>query len=128
MNELRPRPIPESAHLELLERVQALIPPGTDVIFLGDGEFDGTTLLAAIEAAGWHYVCRTAHNRWACDQDDWLQLNQLAWQADDYLCLEQVAFTQQAYGPVLVIVWWHLDYKESIYLVSNFDLGQEARY
>lgn len=119
---------PESAHLELLERVQALIPPDTDVIFLGDGEFDGTTLLAAIEAAGWHYVCRTAHNRWVCDQDDWLQLNQLAWQAGDYLCLEQVAFTQQAYGPVLVIVWWHPDYKEPIYLVSNFDLGQEARY
>ena len=53
---------PESAHVELLARVKALVPSDTDVIFLGDGEFDGLTLLAEIEAAGWHYVCRTAHN------------------------------------------------------------------
>ncbi|MDH3674694.1 MAG: IS4 family transposase [Anaerolineae bacterium] len=119
---------PETAHLELLAQVKAIIPAETDVIFLGDGEFDGTALLADIEAAGWHYVCRTAHNRWVCEQESWLQLNELGWQAGDYVCLPDVAFTQQAYGPVLVIVWWHPDYKEPIYLVSNFELGQEAVY
>jgi hypothetical protein len=119
---------PETAHIELLDQLKAIIPAETDVIFLGDGEFDGTTLLAEIEAAGWHYVCRTAHNRWVCEQETWLQLNQLGWQAGDYLSLPNVAFTQQAYGPVLVIVWWHPDYQDPIYLVSNFELGQEAIY
>lgn len=119
---------PETAHLELLDQLKAIIPAETDVIFLGDGEFDGTTLLAAIETAGWHYVCRTAHNRWVCEQGTWLQLNQLCWQAGDYVCLSNVAFTLQAYGPVTAIVWWHPDYKDPIYLVSNFELGEEALY
>lgn len=119
---------PETAHIELLAQVQAIIPPETDVIFLGDGEFDGLTLLAEIEAAGWHYVCRTAHNRWVCEQEGWFQLNELGWQPGNYLCLPNVAFTQQAYGPVLVIVWWHPDYQTPIYLVSNLELGQEAIY
>jgi len=119
---------PETVHLELLNQIKAIIPAETDVIFLGDGEFDGTTLLAEIETAGWHYVCRTAHNRWVCDQENWLQLNELVWQPGDYVCLPDVAFTQQAYGLVLVIIWWQPDYKDPIYLVSNFELGQEAIY
>ena len=105
-----------------------MIPPETDVIFLGDGEFDGLTLLTEIEAAGWHYVCRTAHNRWVCEQETWLQLNELGLQPGDYVCLPEVDFTQQAYGPVLVLVWWHPNYQDPLYLVSNFDLGQEAIY
>ena len=119
---------PETAHVELLAQVKALIPPETDVIFLGDGEFDGLTLLTEIEAAGWHYVCRTAHNRWVCEQETWLQLNELGLQPGDYVCLPEVDFTQQAYGPVLVLVWWHPNYQDPLYLVSNFDLGQEAIY
>jgi len=27
---------------------------------------------------------------------------------------------------VTIIAWWHPDYKAPIYLVSNFDLGEEA--
>jgi len=119
---------PETAHIELLDQVKTIIPPESDVIFLGDGEFDGLPLLAEIDAAGWHYVCRTAHNRWVCEQETWLQLNELSWQPGDYLSLPDVAFTQQAYGPVLAIVWWHPDYKEPLYLVSNFELGEEAIY
>ena len=119
---------PETAHVALLSQVKAIIPANTDVIFLGDGEFDGLTLLADIEAAGWHYVCRTATNRWLCEQETWFQLQELDLAPGDYLCLTDVDFTQQAYGPVLVIAWWQPDCKEPIYLVSNFELGQEAIY
>jgi hypothetical protein len=35
---------PEALHIELVELVSDLIPEGTKVVFLGDGEFDGTTL------------------------------------------------------------------------------------
>jgi hypothetical protein len=119
---------PETAHIELLDRIKAIIPVETDVIFLGDGEFDGITLLAEIEAIGWHYACRTAHNCWVCEQDTWLQLNELSQRAGDYVCLPNVTFTLKAYGPVTTIVWWHPDYKDPIYLVSNFELGEEAIY
>lgn len=118
----------ETAHIELLAKIKALIPLETDVIFLGDGEFDGLTLLAEIEAAGWHYVCRTAHNRWVCEQETWLQLHDLTLHPGDYVCLPEVDFTQQAYGPLLVLVWWHPAYQNPLYLVSNFELGQEAIY
>jgi hypothetical protein len=119
---------PETAHIELLEQVKSSIPAETDIIFLGDGEFDGTTLLAEIETADWHYVCRTAHNRWVCEEETWLQLNELSCQAGDYVCLSDVAFTLQAYGPVTTVAWRHPDYKDPIYPVSNFELGEEALY
>lgn len=119
---------PQTAHVELLEQIKAIIPPATDVIFLGDGEFDGLTLLAEIEVAGWQYVCRTANNRWLCEEDCWFQLKELDLGPGDYVCLTDVDFTHQAYGPVLVIAWWQPDYKDPIYLVSNFELGAEAIY
>ncbi len=53
---------PEETHVRLLKRVHEIIPQGADVIFLGDGEFDGITFQAAIDAYGWEYVCRTAKN------------------------------------------------------------------
>ncbi|MCB9104280.1 MAG: hypothetical protein H6633_08545 [Anaerolineales bacterium] len=86
----------------MLDQVQAMVPSDTDVIFVGDGEFDGQQLQAAITAAGWHYACRTAHNRWLCEADTWFQLNELWLQPGDQIILSEVLFTQQAYGPVLV--------------------------
>jgi len=118
----------EAAHLELWRKVEQVIPAEADVIFLGDGEFDGIDLQAAIAAAGWHYVCRTAKNRWLCEAHTWFQLLELGLQPGDYLTLPEVDFTRQAYGPVLVIAWWHPDEKDPLYLVSNFELGAEAIY
>lgn len=50
----------QQCHQALLAQVKSLIPANREVVFLGDGEFDGCDLLADIAAAGWHYVCRTA--------------------------------------------------------------------
>lgn len=96
---------PEQSHLELLDQVKRIIPAETDVIFLGDGEFDGLQLQAEIEATGWAYACRTAHNRWVCEDETWFHLNELSLQAGDQIGLSDVLFTQQAYGPVLVVLW-----------------------
>lgn len=32
------------------------------MVFLGDGECDGTELQKTLDELGWSYVCRTAHN------------------------------------------------------------------
>ena len=37
-------------------------------------------------------------------------------------------FTRKAYGPVLAIAVWDEQYKEPIYLVTNMELVDEARY
>src|SRR5262249_20316674 len=53
---------PEASHRALLAQLQALMREGARVIFLGDGEFDGTQLQADLRRAPWQYVCRTASN------------------------------------------------------------------
>jgi len=35
------------------------VPAAAEVVFLGDGEFDGYRLLRRLQHYGWHYVCRT---------------------------------------------------------------------
>jgi hypothetical protein len=43
---------PEALHIERVELVSDLIPEGTKVVFLGDGEFDGTDLQETMNDAG----------------------------------------------------------------------------
>ena len=38
----------EKLHLQLLEQVHSLVPQDVEVVFLGDGEFDGTWLQETI--------------------------------------------------------------------------------
>lgn len=116
----------EAIHLELLQRVQAILPDGSDVIFLGDGEFDGIQLQAAIDEAGWSYVCRTAKNRLICDDGDWFALDDIHLQPGMCLDIPDVGFSQEAYAPVLVIAWWRHGYREPLYLVTNFECTDEA--
>ena len=59
---------PEDLHLVLLKQVHTLIPPEAQVVLLGDGEFDGTTLQHTMQAYSWSYVVRTGSHitvRWA---------------------------------------------------------------
>jgi hypothetical protein len=117
---------PEDTHIELLKRVHGLVPEGSDVIFLGDGEFDGTTLLATIDGYGWQYVCRTAKNAQLCDDGDQFTFDEVGIQPGDCLGIPEVTFTQEAYGPLLVIAWWEAKYQDPIYLVTNMELAEEA--
>ena len=50
---------PADLHIALVELVSGLVPEGAQVVFLGDGEFDGTRLQQTVQDAGWSYVCRT---------------------------------------------------------------------
>ena len=49
----------QDTHCALITRLQTVIPDSAQVVVLGDGEFDGTQLLAALRTAGWDYVSRT---------------------------------------------------------------------
>ncbi len=113
-------------HLTLLHEVQALVPPESNVIFVGDGEFDGPDLQAALTRLGWRYVCRTAKNIQIQSEGEWLSLADVYVEAGQWLGLPDVRMTGQAYGPVLVIVWWGRDHREPIYLVTNLELVAEA--
>lgn len=119
---------PEETHCQLVETLKPLLPEESDVIFLGDGEFDGNQLQADIANNGWEYVCRTAKNRLVNDDGDQFALGEIHLQPGDCLSLPDVLVTQDEYGPVLVVAWWRKDAQEPIYLVSNMTLAEEACY
>ena len=117
---------PEQTHVQLLEQVHHIVPEGADVIFLGDGEFDGITLQAAIDTQGWKYVCRTAKDIQLGAEGDRFSFEELMIQPGECIDLPDVRFTLQEYGPVLAIAWWKTGYEDPIYLVTNMELVEEA--
>jgi len=117
---------PEDTHVELAKKVHELLPEGTDVVFLGDGEFDGTTLQAELEKYHWKYVCRTASNTILSKDGAECAYQDLPLQAGECWSLADVSFTRKYYGPVLAIGWWRKGYQEPIYLVTNLDSADEA--
>lgn len=119
---------PEETHCQLVQTIKPLLPEGSDVIFLGDGEFDGNQLQAEITNNGWEYACRTAKNRLIDDDGDQFALDEIHLQPGDCLSLPDVTITQDGYGPVLVVAWWRRDNQEPIYLVSNMAVAEEACY
>jgi len=44
---------PEDIHIVLVKRVAKMIPKGAHVVSVGDGEFDGISLLVTISGFGW---------------------------------------------------------------------------
>jgi hypothetical protein len=117
---------PEESHILLLEQVHALVPAGTNVIFLGDGEFDGITFQATVASYGWEYVCRTAKNTQLGAEGEQFAFHEVGVMPGSRIGLFDVTFTLQHYGPVLAIAWWRKGCQEPIYLVTNMELVDEA--
>jgi hypothetical protein len=117
----------QALHIRLLKQVYPLVPVGSRVVFLGDGEFDGCRLLRRLDYYGWQYVCRTAKNSqiWLDEQDHY-PISKLAVQPGQLVSLRAVAFSKHEYGPVLALAVWQKPYREPLYLVSNLELDQEA--
>lgn len=117
---------PETSHLTLLEQVHGLIPAGAQVVFLGDGEFDGVGLQDTIDAYGWRYVCRTAKNLILCQKDNEFAFETVPVEPGERFSLSQVTLRNQGYGPVRAIAWWDEGYAEPIYLLTNLAAVAEA--
>ena len=120
--------LPEHVHLQLLGQLQDILPPNARAIFLGDGEFDGIELQAALQTVGLQYVCRTAKNTQLYEDDQLFSFHDLLGQPDDVISVPNVSFTKEGYGPVTVIAWWEQGYAEPIFLVTNLDLPDAACY
>src|SRR5215210_2137768 len=116
----------EKYHLALLKQVKPLVPAGTEVIFLGDGEFDGCCLLRRLSYYGWHYVCRTAKSSLLWLGDERTNFAGLAVEPNSLVSVAATAFSKHEYGPVLAIALWQVGHTEPLYLVSNLALAEEA--
>ena len=114
-------------HLCLFDEVRALVPDGTDVIFLGDGEFDSIALQRGLTQAGWSYVCRTASSTLVSDGTTRCHIGALMpVSGERYVSMPGASMTKAGYGPVHIIVWHERRYKEPVYLVTTLDLAEEA--
>lgn len=119
---------PEQAHINLIEQVKDLIPEGSRVVFLGDGEFDGVKLQKELNKAGWFYACRTAKSTVATWREMTFDLSFLgeSLKPGSLIELKEVKFTRNAYGPVMVLCCWEKGYVEPQYLVSNLSTAEES--
>ena len=119
---------PEHWPIALVEQVQALLPAGAQVVLLGDGEFDGTDLQHTLAEAGWSYVCRTGCHLTASWEGETFRLDTLGACSTPgtLMALHEVRFTEDAYGPILLMCCWAKGYQEPLYLISNMASADEA--
>src|SRR6266704_1953467 len=119
---------PEDLHIAVVELIREVIPEGATVVFLGGGEFDGTALQATLNEAGWSYACRTAMSTVATWKGETFRLDTLGAcsKPGTLIVLQEVKFTCDAYGPVMVLSCWAKGYQDPLYLVSNMDTAEEA--
>jgi hypothetical protein len=119
---------PERIHVELMSKVRELVPPGSRVVVLGDGEFDGVDLQALVNRCKWEYVFRTSKTatlRWEGEEfrfDDVVEHVK----PGDLFVVPNASFTKREYGPVLAVTWWRNDCKDPIHLVTNMTSAEEA--
>lgn len=119
---------PEQTHRELRAQLQALVPVGATVIFLGDGEFDGIELQADLQAYGWQYVCRTASNLLVTCCGVQFHLRALGPPRGEYLAVSLAWLTAKQYGPLSILALWDAHEQHPLYLVTNLaDLDAAVR-
>src|SRR5215510_3108126 len=119
---------PADLHIAVVELMREVIPEGAKVVFLGDGEFDGTALQATLHEAGWSYACRTAMSTVATWEGAPFRLDALGAciQPGRLIELKNVHITREAYGPIMALCCWAKGYQEPLYLVSNMATAEEA--
>jgi hypothetical protein len=115
--------------LALMKTLQALLPTDRDIIILGDGEFDGSELVAWFEQQPtWHYVCRTAASILIRYQGDWVALADLDLAEGEETFLTNIVFTQAGQvGPVNILVLWNKKEKDHWFFVTNFTDPKAAK-
>jgi hypothetical protein len=109
----------QAVHCALLAQVQTILPPTATVVFVGDGEFDGTEVQAVLQHFGWQYVCRTAKN--ICFTAYGLQrsVGDLEPLRGEALAVTPAWMTMASYGPISLLAVWEASYDAPIYLVTN---------
>lgn len=117
---------PQAMHQELLASVLAILPEGASVTFLGDGEFDGTQLQAALRLSNCRYVCRTASSIRISACGVSFRVADLGPPRGETLAVTPAWMTAEQYGPVSLLAIWEMAYEEPLYLITNMGDLEEA--
>lgn len=118
----------EKLHIELWQYLLAIVPTDKTIIFLGDGEFDGSDFLHNISKNKHHFVVRTAENRKMIVQDDVFTMHDLDVGSEEFFWVPKAKPIANGVLSCSAVVWWNREYKEPIYLFTNVQPIEEALY
>ncbi len=93
-------------HIELLKAVRDIIPEETEVIILGDGEFDGVKWLQEIDSYGWYFACRTAKNSVLYEKGERFIFKDICPEKGETTEINNVEFTDKRSLTVRAVVYW----------------------
>ena len=118
--------------LKLLKAVQPLVPENApQIIFLGDGEFDGSLVVDWLEEkTDWKYACRTSLDVKVFYQGKWVALIDLPLKDREEAFFSQVLFTESSQvGPANIAAVWNKKEGCHWFIVTNFDtLGETQKW
>jgi len=117
---------PEQMHVDLLKELKNIVPTDTNVVILGDGEFDGCEVQKICTTSNWQYVFRAGKHVIITQGDEEFQLKDMSLGQLPYLLFDQVGYTAQKYGKVNIGYFHQKGYKDPLCLVTNFELIEEA--
>lgn len=117
---------PVDMHIELAQKLAAMLPPHDHIILLGDGEFSNVELMDFCELQGWKYVFRTAKNRKIYKTPKEvigkLETSLYPREGKRTAWYPAVYYTdKRKYGLVSIVCHHNPDHEEPWYLVSNLD-------
>ena len=114
-------------HIQALEKVMPLLPKDSEVVVLGDAEYDTTEMIAWVEKnTAWQYVLRTSPQIYLQDDQKHLSIRDYPLEQGRLFHLHQVGFTKTAEVVLNVIGWWASRYDEPIFLVTNLSNAYQA--
>jgi len=118
----------EKLHIELWQQLLAVVPEDKTIIFLGDGEFDGSEFLHNISKNNHLFAARTAENRKMTAQGDIFAMHDLDVGTEEFIWVPKAEPVADSTLSCSAVVWWNRDYKEPIYLFTNVQPIEEALY
>ena len=106
----------------MINQITPLIPKATEIVFLGDGEFDETQLLSKIDEYGFNYASWTAKDTLVAHKGKTFTFEQLNLKPNIGQTLLNVTMTTEQYPLPQAMGVWEEDFDTPIYLVSNFSV------
>jgi len=114
-------------HIQALEKMMPLLPKGSQVVLLGDAEYDTVEMIAWVEEnTTWQYVLRTSPQIYVQTEDNSQPIRDYPLEKGKVFCLKNVGFTQTSAVKLNLISWWSALYEEPVFLVTNIDNPYDA--
>jgi len=114
-------------HIQALEKVLPLLPAGSEVVLLGDAEYDTTEMLVWVKAhTDWQHVLRTSPQIYVQEGSNSQPISAYPLAKGQLFHRHQDGFTQNATALLNLIGWWGSRYEEPIFLVTNLSNVYQA--